>query len=64
MISCSQYRRIDRHQRLELLGEYLVARMDGQPEGAKDGDDEMRFRIGPRLPLRGGMAAGTGSEPF
>lgn len=31
------------------IGEYLVARMDGVPEGAQDGDDEMRFRIGPRL---------------
>jgi glycine/D-amino acid oxidase-like deaminating enzyme len=32
------------------VGEYLVGRLDGLPEGAQDGDDEMRFRIGPRLP--------------
>jgi sarcosine oxidase len=32
------------------IGEYLVSRLDGAPEGAADGDDEMRFRIGPRLP--------------
>lgn len=44
------------------IGEYLVARLDGAPEGAADGDDERRFRIGPRLP---GAAprAGGGNGP-
>ena len=41
------------------IGEYLVARIDGAPEGAEDGDDEMRFRIGPRLPS---VADGSGVD--
>lgn len=49
------------------IGEYLVARMGGRPEGADDGDAEMRFRVGPRLPLGGEDGSGSprpGSEPF
>lgn len=44
------------------IGEYLVARMDGTPEGTEDGDDEMRFRIGPRLPT-GGDGSGIDATP-
>jgi glycine/D-amino acid oxidase-like deaminating enzyme len=51
------------------IGEYLVGRMDGRPEGADDGDDEMRFRVGPRLPIGGVVGGGSGprgipGEPF
>lgn len=41
------------------IGEYLVARLDGTPEGAQDGDEELRFRIGPRTP---GSAARTDGD--
>ena len=41
------------------IGEYLVRRMDGLPEGAQDDTDERRFRIGPRLP---GSAARTAGD--
>jgi glycine/D-amino acid oxidase-like deaminating enzyme len=41
------------------IGEYLVARLDGAGEGAQDGPDEMRFRLGPRTP---GSAARTGGD--
>jgi sarcosine oxidase len=40
------------------IGEYLVRRMDGLPEGAQDDDDERRFRIGPRLPASTARTAG------
>ncbi len=40
------------------IGEYLVARLDGTPEGAQDGEDERRFRIGPRWPEDGARTAG------
>lgn len=48
------------------IGEYLVARIDGQPEGAEDGDEEMRFRIGPRLAAVDDRDAGgaSGRDPF
>ena len=42
------------------IGEYLVRRMDGLPEGAQEDDDERRFRIGPRLP--GSTARTDGDE--
>jgi glycine/D-amino acid oxidase-like deaminating enzyme len=35
------------------IGEYVVGRLDGLPEGAQDGDGEARFRVGPRDPRRG-----------
>jgi sarcosine oxidase len=35
------------------IGEYLLGRLDGLPEGAQDGPDEGRFRIGPRDARRG-----------
>jgi glycine/D-amino acid oxidase-like deaminating enzyme len=35
------------------IGEYLVGRLDGLPEGAQDGAGEARFRVGPRAPRRG-----------
>jgi sarcosine oxidase len=41
------------------IGEYLVARLDGAREGAQDGEEERRFRIGPRVP---GSAARTGGD--
>jgi glycine/D-amino acid oxidase-like deaminating enzyme len=41
------------------IGEYLVRRLDGVPEGAQDGEDERRFRIGPRS---SGAAARTGGD--
>ncbi|MBA2569891.1 MAG: FAD-dependent oxidoreductase [Chloroflexi bacterium] len=41
------------------IGEYVLARLDGVPEGDQDGDDERRFRIGPRSP---GSAARTGGD--
>jgi sarcosine oxidase len=40
------------------IGEFLVRRMDGLPEGAQDGDDEHRFRIGPRLPTSSARMGG------
>lgn len=40
------------------IGEYLVRRMDGLPEGAQEDDDEHRFRIGPRLPAATARTAG------
>ncbi|MEA2623917.1 MAG: hypothetical protein QOH61_2827 [Chloroflexota bacterium] len=40
------------------IGEYLVRRMDGLPEGAQEGDEEHRFRIGPRVPGSGLRTAG------
>jgi glycine/D-amino acid oxidase-like deaminating enzyme len=41
------------------IGEYLVRRLDGAPEGAQDGDGEQRFRVGPRS---SGAAARTGGD--
>jgi glycine/D-amino acid oxidase-like deaminating enzyme len=41
------------------IGEYLVARMDGTPEGAQEGDEEERFRIGPRS---AGLTARTAGD--
>ena len=41
------------------IGEYLVARLNGAAEGDQDGDDERRFRIGPRVP---GSATRTGGD--
>jgi len=35
------------------IGEYLLGRLDGLPEGAQDGDGEVRFRIGLRDLRRG-----------
>jgi glycine/D-amino acid oxidase-like deaminating enzyme len=35
------------------IGEHLLGRLDGLPEGAQDGPAEARFRIGPRDARRG-----------
>jgi glycine/D-amino acid oxidase-like deaminating enzyme len=40
------------------IGEYLVARIDGAPEGAQDGPDEARFRIGRREPAEAARTGG------
>jgi sarcosine oxidase len=40
------------------IGEFLLARMDGAPEEAQDGPDELRFRIGPRVPSPAARTAG------
>jgi hypothetical protein len=36
----------------------VVSRLDGAPEGAADGDDEVRFRLGPRLPAAANRSGG------
>jgi sarcosine oxidase len=41
------------------IGEYLLGRLNGAPEGEQDGSDERRFRLGPRLP---GESARTGGD--
>lgn len=41
------------------IGEYLLARIDGAVEGAQDGEDEARFRLGPRSAA---SAARTGGD--
>lgn len=40
------------------IGEYVVSRLDGAPEGAWYGRDEERFRLGPRSPEGALRAAG------
>jgi sarcosine oxidase len=40
------------------IGEYLVARVDGVPEGAQDGEEEARFRVGPRVSSPAARTAG------
>ncbi len=46
------------------IGEYVVSRLDGAPEGAAHGPDEARFRIGPRRPGAGEAESGmrTGGD--